>query len=199
MAISALNHRKFSFSSGCKSQVRFLICCPTRLLLHLRAFNGQIFERALAAQIRPLTLEMDPMRRTLIAGNWKMNLSRAEATELAKGVAAAEAGGNTDVLVCPSNVYLDAVSSTVNGSSVAVGGHFLTNLAKTVGISLIRAVVLHTSFSCVFFVFFQSYDPDNRTQHLFDVEKSLFSHFKKERCIFNLWIFLRVCFTCTCR
>ena len=65
---------------------------------------------------------MDPMRRTLIAGNWKMNLSRAEATELAKGVAAATPGGNTDVLVCPSNVYLDAVSNSVTGSSVAVGG-----------------------------------------------------------------------------
>ena len=62
------------------------------------------------------------MRRTLIAGNWKMNLSRAEATELAKGVAAAKPGANTDVLVCPSNVYLDAVSNSVTGSSVAVGG-----------------------------------------------------------------------------
>jgi triosephosphate isomerase len=62
------------------------------------------------------------MRRTLVAGNWKMNLSRTEATELAKGVAAATPGGNTDVLVCPSNVYLDAVSKSVSGSSVAVGG-----------------------------------------------------------------------------
>ena len=51
-----------------------------------------------------------------------MNLSRTEATELAKGVAAAPAGGNTDVLICPSNVYLDAVSESVKDSKVAVGG-----------------------------------------------------------------------------
>ena len=51
-----------------------------------------------------------------------MNLSRSEATELAKGVATAKTGANTDVLVCPSNVYLDAVSGTVSGSKVAVGG-----------------------------------------------------------------------------
>jgi len=62
------------------------------------------------------------MRRYLIAGNWKMNLTRSDAVELAKGVAAAEVGDNADVLVCPSNVYLDAVSGAVSGSKVAVGG-----------------------------------------------------------------------------
>ena len=62
------------------------------------------------------------MRRYLIAGNWKMNLTRSEAVELAKGVAAADVGENADVLVCPSNVYLDAVSSAVSGSKCAVGG-----------------------------------------------------------------------------
>ena len=62
------------------------------------------------------------MRRYLIAGNWKMNLTRGDAVELAKGVAAAEVGENADVLVCPSNVYLDAVSGAVSGSKVAVGG-----------------------------------------------------------------------------
>ena len=81
-----------------------------------------------------------------------MNLSRAEATELAKGVAAAEAGGNTDVLVCPSNVYLDAVSSTVNGSSVAVGDKMSTSkLAEHLRVRLqptcSRKSAVLTSFS----------------------------------------------------
>ena len=62
------------------------------------------------------------MRRYLIAGNWKMNLTRSDAVDLAKGIAAAEVGENADVLVCPSNVYLDAVSNAVSGSKVAVGG-----------------------------------------------------------------------------
>ena len=51
-----------------------------------------------------------------------MNLTRSDAVELAKGVAAADCGDNADVLVCPSNVYLDAVAGAVKGSKVAVGG-----------------------------------------------------------------------------
>lgn len=67
-------------------------------------------------------VELNSMRRYLIAGNWKMNLNRNEAVELAKGVAAAQAADNADVLVCPSNVYLDAVAAAVSGTKVAVGG-----------------------------------------------------------------------------
>lgn len=62
------------------------------------------------------------MRRYLIAGNWKMNLTRSDAVDLAKAVAAVDAGNNADVLVCPSHIYLDAVASAVSGSKVAVGG-----------------------------------------------------------------------------
>ena len=51
-----------------------------------------------------------------------MNLSRAEANDLAKGVSAASPGASTDVLICPSHVYLDGVAQTVSGSKVAVGG-----------------------------------------------------------------------------
>lgn len=61
------------------------------------------------------------MRRPLIAGNWKMNLKRADAVELAKGLVAADNSGDCDVLVCPSNVYLDAVASAVSGSGISVG------------------------------------------------------------------------------
>lgn len=61
------------------------------------------------------------MRRPLIAGNWKMNLNRAEAVELARGLASGELGSESDVLVCPSYVYLDSVSSAVSGSGIALG------------------------------------------------------------------------------
>lgn len=62
------------------------------------------------------------MRRYLIAGNWKMNLNREDAVSLAKAVAAAPAGENTDVLICPSPVYVDAVAQAVAGGKVHVGG-----------------------------------------------------------------------------
>jgi triosephosphate isomerase len=62
------------------------------------------------------------MRRPLIAGNWKMNLNRASAVTLAKGVAqAAEGIGGVDLAVCPPSCYLDAVGQAIAGSTVALG------------------------------------------------------------------------------
>jgi triosephosphate isomerase len=62
------------------------------------------------------------MRRCFIAGNWKMNLCRAESTALARGIASAL--GDTpgvDVAVCPPSIYLDAVATTLDGSPVSLG------------------------------------------------------------------------------
>lgn len=62
------------------------------------------------------------MTRPLIAGNWKMNLNRQEAVNLARGVAAgAAAADGVDLLVCPPSVYLDAVAGALAGSPVALG------------------------------------------------------------------------------
>ncbi len=62
------------------------------------------------------------MRRPFIAGNWKMNLNRAEAVALARAVAGGVAGvASADVAVCPPNVYLDAVNQVVSGSKLALG------------------------------------------------------------------------------
>ncbi|MEL7497529.1 MAG: triose-phosphate isomerase [Planctomycetota bacterium] len=61
------------------------------------------------------------MRTPLIAGNWKMNLNRADAVALATELASASASG-CDVLVCPTMVYLDAVHAAIKGSNVALGG-----------------------------------------------------------------------------
>lgn len=57
------------------------------------------------------------MRRPLIVGNWKMNLTRAEAVRLAEELKprAAEKPG-VDVAVCPPFVYLDAVRAVLAGS-----------------------------------------------------------------------------------
>lgn len=61
------------------------------------------------------------MRRTLIAGNWKMNGSSAVARSLASAIAeGAEAG--VDWLVCPPDVHLSQVASVLTDSAVAVGG-----------------------------------------------------------------------------
>ncbi|MCR4415647.1 MAG: triose-phosphate isomerase [Thermoguttaceae bacterium] len=62
------------------------------------------------------------MRRALIAGNWKMNLDRAGAISLAKGVAEqAREVDHADLAVIPPSVYVDAVASVLQGSNVAWG------------------------------------------------------------------------------
>ena len=62
------------------------------------------------------------MRRRFIAGNWKMNLDRNGAIELANGIAkGVGAADRLDVAVCPPAVYLDAVGTVIGNSSVALG------------------------------------------------------------------------------
>jgi triosephosphate isomerase len=62
------------------------------------------------------------MRRTkFVAGNWKMNTTKAAAVELAKGVAKGTPSDGVDVGVAPPFVYIDAVAQAVAGSRVMVG------------------------------------------------------------------------------
>ncbi len=62
------------------------------------------------------------MRRPFIAGNWKMNLNRAEAVALAKAVAEKSAAApGVELAVCPPSVYLDAVGKALAGSQVGLG------------------------------------------------------------------------------
>ena len=62
------------------------------------------------------------MRRPLIAGNWKMNLSTDEAVRLATDVAAgAEGLAAVDFAVFPAFVHLAAVAAVVRDSAVGLG------------------------------------------------------------------------------
>ncbi|MFZ6648282.1 triose-phosphate isomerase [Undibacterium sp. TJN25] len=62
------------------------------------------------------------MRRTLIAGNWKMNgSSAANAALLAEIKAGLKAGAGCDVLVCPPAPYLLQCADVLAGSAVAWG------------------------------------------------------------------------------
>lgn len=65
----------------------------------------------------------EPSRRKLVAGNWKMNTTRASAVELARGVAqnVPSAAALVDVLVCPPFPYLCDVATALKGSAVQLG------------------------------------------------------------------------------
>ncbi|HTW93787.1 MAG TPA: triose-phosphate isomerase [Tepidisphaeraceae bacterium] len=77
-------------------------------------------------------------RVPFVAGNWKMNTSRASALALADGVAKGAPQG-IDVGVAPPFVYLDAVAGAIAGSAVLLGAqdaYFEKNGAFTGEISV---------------------------------------------------------------
>ena len=68
------------------------------------------------------------MRQPLVAGNWKMNGSRASNKELLDGLLAGIGSVNAaEVVVCPPFVYLPDVAAQLAGSPVAWGAQ---NLSK---------------------------------------------------------------------
>ncbi|NNE00188.1 MAG: triose-phosphate isomerase [Pirellulaceae bacterium] len=65
-------------------------------------------------------------RRTIIAGNWKMNMRAATAAALAKGVVEAVGERSTvEVVLCPPAVYLSCVADAVAGTPVELGAQNL--------------------------------------------------------------------------
>lgn len=72
---------------------------------------------------------MTPGVRPLIAGNWKMHGTLAEAAALARGVAAGPVAG-VDLLVCPPFPHLVTVSEALRGSRVALGAQDCHAAAK---------------------------------------------------------------------
>ncbi|MDB5309547.1 MAG: pgk tpi [Gemmataceae bacterium] len=60
-------------------------------------------------------------RKKLVAGNWKMNTTLAEARALAAAVAAGTTPASADVAVCPPFPWLLPVAEVLRGSVVALG------------------------------------------------------------------------------
>ncbi len=75
------------------------------------------------------------MRRTVIAGNWKMNFTPAEATEFIKVVKPLVAGKNKcDVIFCAPYVTIAAAQQAAKGSKIKIGAenvHFAEKGAYT--------------------------------------------------------------------
>jgi triosephosphate isomerase len=86
------------------------------------------------------------IRKKLIAGNWKMNKTSADAVALAKDIVfAAGAQADVDVVVCPPFTALEGVATAIDGSLVKMGAqnmHFEASGAFTGEISapMLRAL-----------------------------------------------------------
>jgi triosephosphate isomerase len=61
------------------------------------------------------------MPKIVVAGNWKMNKTLAEAVELARGVKHGLKNSDVEAVLCPPPISLAAVRDTVRGSVIKVG------------------------------------------------------------------------------
>lgn len=61
------------------------------------------------------------MRKKVIAGNWKMNKTPSETTELIKVLAPKVAASDDTVIVCPTAVCLPAAVNAAKGTNIKVG------------------------------------------------------------------------------
>jgi triosephosphate isomerase len=63
--------------------------------------------------------------RPIVAGNWKMNGSKAalaEAQKVADALVKGAGGGQVDVMICPPATLLQPLAAALDGAKVAVGG-----------------------------------------------------------------------------
>jgi triosephosphate isomerase len=61
------------------------------------------------------------MRKKIIAGNWKMNLTLAEALTLTASIRESELSYKHEVILCPPFPYLIALRHELKGSNIALG------------------------------------------------------------------------------
>ncbi|MGL5676438.1 MAG: triose-phosphate isomerase [Cellulosilyticaceae bacterium] len=74
------------------------------------------------------------MRKKIVAGNWKMNMTPAKAVELINSLKDKINSNEVEVVVCPTYVCLPAVLEAVKGTNIGVGAqnmHFEENGAYT--------------------------------------------------------------------
>ncbi len=71
------------------------------------------------------------MRRTLIAGNWKMNGSLASINELMNGIKSGLSDvTNADMAVCPPAVYIPAVRELIGDAHIGLGSQNVCDQAS---------------------------------------------------------------------
>ena len=86
------------------------------------------------------------MRRTIVAGNWKMNLDHIEGASLAKRIAAGLEGRDPacEIILIPPFTALHAVVEAVDGSRIATGAQNLWYEEKGAFTGEISAGMIHS-------------------------------------------------------
>jgi triosephosphate isomerase len=89
------------------------------------------------------------MRKPIIAGNWKMNMTPSEAKVLIAELKPLVANAKCDVVVCPPYVCIPTVAELIKGSNIRLGAqncHFEAKGAYTGEISLSMLKELQVEF-----------------------------------------------------
>lgn len=92
------------------------------------------------------------MRRPLVAGNWKMNGSKASINTLLEGINnGLEQVKNADVAVCPPFVFIDHVASQISEMDIALGAQNVSQHQEGAYTGEISAKML-LDFSCEYVI-----------------------------------------------
>jgi triosephosphate isomerase len=92
------------------------------------------------------------MRQPLVAGNWKMNGSRAAVVELLEGIKAGMSAVRTaEVAVCPPYIFIPEAAARLAGTSVTWGGQNLSTHASGAYTGEVAASML-TDFGCKYVI-----------------------------------------------
>ena len=66
------------------------------------------------------------MRKTLVAGNWKLNGSKESIKELLSGIQAGMSEAKADVVVCAPYIYIPLVEEILSGSNIGYGSESIS-------------------------------------------------------------------------
>ena len=92
------------------------------------------------------------MRKPLVAGNWKMNGTRAGVADLLEGIKAGMAEVRTaEVAVCPPFVFIPEAAARLQGTAVAWGGQNLSTHSSGAYTGEVAASML-TDFGCKYVI-----------------------------------------------
>ena len=91
------------------------------------------------------------LRKPLVAGNWKMNMNRQTAGDLAKSVCEGVTGINSEVLLCPPAILIGTVADAIGASAVRLGAQNMSEHESGAHTGEISAQML-TDYGCSYVI-----------------------------------------------